>query len=244
MDNKQRSLFEEIVLCNGFTPTISVATHLKPNTKLSCIDNILTNNVENVLKSGVIEAHISHHRSLYLALKSSLKANSAEPKVKPKMVIKYDYSQENLSQLNAILSKKLSQNGQIKTFTDFITIFSTSIDEACKLKVSKFSKRNRIVNPWITTALINSISKRDRLYKIWNKTTTKLCKSGDPRLFEEYRRYRNKLSLLIKTAKQQHYSHKLLNSTGNLKQTWAAINELRGKSKASASSFSQSIILC
>ena len=177
MDNKQRSLFEEIVLCNGFTPTISVATHLKPNTKLSCIDNILTNNVENILKSGVIEAHISHHRSLYLALKSSLKANSAEPKVKPKMVIKYDYSQENLSQLRAILSKKLSQNGQIKTFTDYITIFSTSIDEACKLKVSKFWKRNRIVNPWITTALINSISKRVRLYKIWKKTTTKLCKS-------------------------------------------------------------------
>ena len=153
------------------------------------------------------------------------------------MVIKYGYSQDNLSQLNAILSKKLSQNGQIKTFTDFIAIFSTSIDEACKLKVSKFSKRNRNVNPWITTALINSTSKRDRLYKIWKKTTAKLCKSGDPRLFEEYRRYRNKLSLLIKTPKQQHYSHKLLNATGNLKQTWAAINELRDKSKANASSF-------
>ena len=48
------------VLFNGFTPTISVATHLKPNTILSCIDNILTNNVENILKSGVIETHISH----------------------------------------------------------------------------------------------------------------------------------------------------------------------------------------
>ena len=225
------------LLCNRFTPTISVATHLKPNTKLSCIDNILTNGVENVLMSGVIETHISHHRSLYLALKSSVKRNPAEAKVKPNMVIKYDYSQENLDQLNAILCMKLSQNEQIKTFIDFITIFLTSIDEACKLKVSKFSKRNRIVNSWITTALINSISKRDRLYKIWKKTTTKLCKSGDPRLFEEYRRYRNKLSLLIKTAKQQHYSYKLLNSTGNLKQTWAAINELRGKSKANASPF-------
>ena len=146
------------LLCNGFTPTISVATHLKPNTKLSCIDNILTNSVENVLMSGVIETHISHHRSLYLALKSSVKRNPAKTKAKPKMVIKYDYSRENLDQLNAILCKKLSQNEQIKTFTDFITIFSTSIDEACKLKVSKFWKRNRIVNPWITTALINSIS--------------------------------------------------------------------------------------
>ena len=105
------------------------------------------------------------------------------------MAIKYDYSQEYLNQLNVILSKKLSQNGQIKTFTDFITILSTSnsINEACKLKVSKFSKRDRIINPWITTALINSISKRFRLYKIWKKTTTKRCKSGNSRLFEEYR---------------------------------------------------------
>ena len=51
IDNKQRSSFEEIVQYNGFTPTISVATHVKPNTKLSCIGNILTNNVENVLMS-------------------------------------------------------------------------------------------------------------------------------------------------------------------------------------------------
>ena len=29
-DNKLRSAFEEIILCNGFTPTISVATHSKP----------------------------------------------------------------------------------------------------------------------------------------------------------------------------------------------------------------------
>ena len=150
------------------------------------------------------------------------------------MVIKYDYSQENLSQLNAILSKKLSQNDQIKTFTDLITIFSTSVDEACKLKVIKFWKRNRIVNPWIKTALINSISSEIAYIKFGRRPQQNF---GDPRLFEEYRRYRNKLSLLIKTAKQQHYLHKLLNSTGNLKQTWATINELWGKSKASASSF-------
>ena len=73
-------------------------------------------------------------------------------------------------------------------------------------------------------------------YTKFIESLTKIM-SIDPRLFEEYRRYRNKLSYLIKTAKQQHYSHKLLNSTGNLKQTWAAINELRGKSKANASSF-------
>ena len=75
-----------------------------------------------IVMSGVIETHISHYRSLYLALKSSVKRNPAEAKAKPKMVIKCDYSRENLDQLNAILSKKLSENEQIETFTDFITI--------------------------------------------------------------------------------------------------------------------------
>ena len=50
---------EELELCNGFTPTISVATHSKPNTQLTCIDNILVNNVEHVTSSGVLETHIS-----------------------------------------------------------------------------------------------------------------------------------------------------------------------------------------
>ena len=167
IDNKQLSAFEEAVICNGFKPTISVATHLKPNSKVLCIDNILVNNADNVLSSGVIETHISHDRSLFLTLKSLPETNctTTAQSTKPKMVIKYDYSKENLNHLNALLSGKLSNNAHINTFSEFINLFSTSIDVTCKLKVSKFSKRNRITNPWITTARINSISKRDRLFK-------------------------------------------------------------------------------
>ena len=43
---------------------------------------------------------------------------------------------------------------------------------------------------------------------------------------------------MIKCAKQQHYVRMFKNSTGNLKQTWSIINELRGKSKGSTSTFS------
>ena len=183
---------------------------------------------------------ISYHRSLFLTLKSLSETNSTTTaqSTKPKMVIKYDYSKEILNHLNALLSRKLSNNAHINTFSEFINLFSTSIDVTCKLIVSKFSKRNRITNPWITIALINSISKRDRLFKSWKKTTTKICKSGDPRLQEEYRKYRNKLSSLIKCAKEQYYMRMFKNSTGNLKQTWSIINELRGKSKGSTSTFS------
>ena len=165
IDNKQRSAFEEAILCNGFTPTISVGTHTKPNSKISCIDNILVSKADNVRTSGVIETHISHHRSLFLALKPLHNTSTTLRNPKPKMVVKYNYSKENVNRLTTLLNEKLYCNTHINTFNDFINVFLTSIDETCKLKVSKFSKRSRI-----TTALINSITKRDRLYKNWKKT--------------------------------------------------------------------------
>ena len=96
----------------------------------------------------------------------------------------------------------------------------------------KYTKRNRITNPWITNALINSISKRDRLYKKWKQSKSKLCTSGDPRLYEECRLYRNRLSNLVKLSKRKYYNKKFENATGNLKQTWTLINELRGKCRS------------
>ena len=38
--NKDTSSFEDVFLSNGFAPTISKATHQRPNCKKSCIDNI------------------------------------------------------------------------------------------------------------------------------------------------------------------------------------------------------------
>ena len=107
------------------------------------------------------------------------------------------------------------------------------MDETCKRNRGSPSKRNRLENPLTITALVNSISKRDRLYRKWKQTKSKLCTSGDPRLFEEYRKYRNSLSNLIKRSKQNFYTKKFENATGNLKQTWALINQLRGKCKSS-----------
>ena len=92
LDNKKCSGFEEVILCNSFTPTISVATHSKPNTQLTCIDNILVNNVEHVTSSGVLETHISHRRSPYLIYKLSCETRKMHQVNKTKMSIKYEFS--------------------------------------------------------------------------------------------------------------------------------------------------------
>ena len=69
---------------------------------------------------------------------------------------------------------------QEMNFEEFLDIFQKCIDATCKLKVPELSKRNKQDNPWITTGLINSIAKRDRLYKIWKRTQTKRCTTCNP----------------------------------------------------------------
>ena len=154
---------------------------------------------------------------------------------KNQLTVKYDFNNSNLKKLRNALTTKVSTITEDNyTFEQFICMLNKCIDDSCKLNIPTHSKRNKLNNPWITKGVMNSISKRDRLYKKWRATRTKLCTSGSPRLYEEYRKYRNMLSNLIKKAKQSYYTRKFENAAGDLKKTWSAINELRGKTKTSS----------
>ena len=238
IDNRISSSFEDIMICNGFTPTISVATHIKTNCLRSCIDNILVNKPNNVYASGVIDTQISHHRSLFLNYKLPTVENvTCQSKRTNTDRIKYDFCIKNLDKLNNLLSSRLRDQKQVLNYESFLNIFTKSMNETCMLKTTKVSKRNKVRNPWITSGIINSIANRDQLYKKWKKSITKTFKLGDPGLYEDYRRYRNNLSNVIKKCKQQYYSVKFENATGNLKKTWAIINELRGKHRNNLPSY-------
>ena len=93
----------------------------------------------------------------------------------------------------------------------------------------KTTKRNSITNPWITPGLINSINKKDRLYKCWKKSINNKNKIGNVELYENYRKYRKILKILIKAAKQNYYFKKFDKHKGDKKKTWEIINKLRGK---------------
>ena len=174
---------------------------------------------------GVIDTQISHHRSLYLNYRLPREDNVSRQSSRTNTdKIKYDFCMKNLDKLNALLSSRLDDQKQISNYESFLDIFTKSMHETCMLKTVKFSKRNKVRNPWITSGIINSIAHRD-----WKKSTSKTCRFGDTGLYEDYRKYRNNLSNVIKKCKQQHYSVKFENATGNLKKTWSLINELRGK---------------
>ena len=84
---------------------------------------------------------------------------------------------------------------------------------------------------------VNSSNKerksRDRDLKNFMRTRDKLkraaIKMESPILMDSYRQTRNRVNLLNKLLKKQHYTNKISSNKGNLKDSWKTINELLNK---------------
>ena len=81
--------------------------------------------------------------------------------------------------------------------------------------------KDEVPNPWLTSAIKQSIRNKNKLYK---KFLKRPITYGN-----EYRTYRNLLGKVVKKAKNDYYQLKFNESHGNIKQTWKNINHLLGK---------------
>lgn len=230
-DNNQ-NVYENTFFARGFIPTISLATHEKPGCTPSCIDNIFTNLSSHVSKSFVLENRVSHHHPIISVFNLPSNNPSSSPDIN---LPPYDYSDANMIRLCDTLKRKLGVMHLNYTENGFESLASTiteTVDECLKTdpKLIK-SKRNRIMNPWITGGIIRSIKEKNSLYKKWKKTTSKTDKSGNTDLYQKYVSFRNKLRGCIKFAKTSYYGSRFTSASGDMKKTWRIINELRGKRK-------------
>ena len=232
--DSNKDQFQELLFTKGFTPLVSIATHKQSHRAKTCIDNIYTNHVDSGVISGVIcNRNLTGHRPVfqYKPVSCSREAASKKPEA-DKITIHYDYSNANLDKLCTEIKSDISSfQNNCDSFSKFLDLFQDKIDLSCKLKTPKTSKRNSITNPWITNGLINSIAKKDRLYKEWCRTRNMKTPDGDCNKYIKYKEYRTLLKQLIKHAKSNHYKNKFEESSANPRKTWQVINELRGKSK-------------
>ena len=225
-NNSKVTDFEDLILTEGLTPLISTYTHHRPNSSRSCIDNILTNSVENVLHSGTVTNRISHHLPVF-----QFSAFYMPKTEKEKIPQFYDFSNSNLDKFVGMLSDGRLESDE--NFDDFAHTYQSCLDTSCKLEKPQYSKRNRNNNTWITDAIIQSIKTKDELYDDWNKTRNKVNPGGDANLYLNYSSYRFELKHIIKAAQKNFYGSKFLECKGDSKKTWRIINELRGKSRKS-----------
>ena len=172
--NKHIQELEDITMSRGFFPLISIATHVKPGCKPSCIDNLITNDIENILISGIIEEKISHHFPVFHIFNSDMKPI----KNTSKYIQYYDYCNSNVDNFVTSIENELNFY-EITNFDMFIEKFRQQLDNNCKLDVPKESKRTVQNNPWITPGLIASIKHCHDLYKAWAKSRKVLCNEGE-----------------------------------------------------------------
>ena len=227
---KSSSRFENILYNYNVIPMISLATHEKPGCAPSLIDNILTNSTENVVAAGLLDSRVSHHLPIFCILDCT--APQQDPSLsKPK----YDYCESNM---NAFLKDMQFFSNETMhyneaNFEDFVKKIKNLIEENFLIESESFqkSKRNMIANPWITPGIIASVKTKEFHYKQWKKSVDKNNLLGDADLYLAYSNFRRKLKHVIRSAKRLYYCRKFDKVSGNMKKTWALINELRGKAK-------------
>ena len=236
--NTNVSKFEELVLTQGLFPLISIPTHSTSTKQFSCIDNILTDNIESVLLSGVIDDLGSNHRPIFAMFRLNLLGRSANSE--PKLTQYYSFSKTNVESLIHDLESKTEvlKGSNRPNFEEFFDTFSKAVDIHCKLANPKSTKRNPINNPWITDSIIDAIAVKEELYDKWtsSKKQKEFSPEGDPALEFKFKAYRRCLKHVIKTQKNNYLRGKVLEHVGDSKKTWEVINEIRGISKKSIKS--------
>lgn len=223
--------FEDILFCNNMIPVISLATHEKPGCAPSLIDNILTNSTETLIGAGVLESRVSHHFPIFSVVNCGAFPEEDTDLKKPK----YDYCESNMNKFLEDLDFNFL-NGMPcseENFEKFVQHIKDCIETTFRIETEEFqkSRRNFLVNPWITPGIIASVNTKEMHYKQWKKSKSKTNILGDERLYEKYKEFRKKLKYIIRSAKRLFYCRKFESVSGNMKKTWALINELRGKHK-------------
>ena len=229
--NVNAQKFEDLFLSMGYSPLISLPTHSKDTQQRSCIDNILTDDIEHVVMSGVIDDMATHHKPIIAMFDLGETEKSAHEQ---KVLQYYCFSRKNCDSLVEDLESRQEEIMNIKDFDDFFELFKNSVDSHCKLERPKSSKRNPITNPWITDGIIEAITTKEQLYDDWTAAKNK-SKENTPsqilHLHQKFIDYRRCLKHVIKWQKNNYTCNKIMESQGDSKKTWRVINELRGKCK-------------
>ena len=89
-------------------------------------------------------------------------------------------------------------------------------------KLSK-QQQNFLWKPWFTTALWNSIHKKNNLFNKYIKCQNFVTKND---LHRAYKCYRNKLSTILKESKRKYCNDYFRSNLKNIKNTWKGIKSI------------------
>lgn len=195
-----------------FLPTIDKPTRVH-RSSATLIDNIFTNNPEQLIFSGNIISDISDHFSQFCIISSPTKKYL---NLKRKIRDFSNFSQTNF--LNDLSDVDLSLNGDTdQMFNKFYRKFNKIVNKHAPLKNCSNRTMKRLSKPWITKGIRQSI-----------KIKNKLLALGDR---DRYKLYRNRILNITRLSKKLYFHSFFSDNIKNIKKTWQGINSIINNSK-------------
>lgn len=224
--HEQSRCFVNNLYCYGFYPLIDSPTRITVNSS-TLIDNIFTNTIDSPLKSGILVNDISDHLPIFTFSENCNVNKNIENKISWRFsrqtqdinMEHFMYSLENTDWNDVYKSDDVdcAYNAFAKKYYDVY-------NAACPMRKVKVKKHK--AKPWLTKGLLNAINKKKNLYKSFIKYKTIDAE-------KKYKKYKNKLTSLIRAAEKLYYQEKLSLHKNDLKKTWSILNEITQRNKKS-----------
>lgn len=209
--------FVNCLFSYSFFPLINKPTRITCETA-TLIDNIFTNDVSSrIFVPLLICCDLSDHLPVFVS----------SSRILSKEVRSYKwsrtYSEANKAKFLYELGKTdwddgagFTSDGANSLYSAFAAKFTNIFEMFFPVKRICINKKNIPRKPWITSGLIKSCRKKERLYKCFVKDPCECNKL-------KYKRYRNRLNSLLHKAEKQYYKEKFELYKSDIKLTWKTI---------------------
>ena len=219
--NNETSNFVDTVLSYGHLPVINFPSRITPNSS-TLIDNIFSNNFENVYKSnGLLYSCISDHLPIFMI--------SSDQNNKRSLKSTRNFNSTNINKFKDKLLDEdwtdiFTQKEPKDSFIAFETHIDNCFEKSFPIVKSKGEKDTKPIEPWMTKALL--VSRKNK-----SKLAAKKIKNPSESNIANFKRYRTLYRSLLRKSKCRYYEEKFKEYAKCTKKTWSTINEIIGSKK-------------
>jgi len=209
------------ILSLGCISLLNKPTRFSSIHQPSLLDHIYTNIIDDNTSAGIALYDISDHLPIFANFNFHSKCGK-KYRLKIRCLKNVDLPSflEDLNTARFDLDFHNQNNSDINiTCNNFILMFDNILDQHTLLRFASRKETRSFHKPWLTKGLLTSISKKNALYK-------KMLSTNNPSISAKYKFYRNKITHLKESLKQNYYRSKFENCRNDVKKTWKVINEI------------------
>ena len=223
-DSESVTFFDNLT-SNLFVPHITLPTRITTTSK-TLIDNIFSNNpnFEQGI-SGNLTTSLSDHLAQFLIIPDTSHNQKKNGNLFKRDTKNFDTENFLLDLLDINWPQVLNvQNNDVNsTFNAFEKKINDLLDLYLPLRKMTKREHKKQHKPWITTGILNSIKRRDKLQK-------KFAKSKNEQLNKQYhvdyKKLRNQIVTLCRINKKNYYKDFFKENANDLKKTWQGIKSI------------------